>query len=78
MPEAPMDKYTGAKPGEYNVRASRKIPAMKPKPITVGMKKPSNKHLGLCVPSFDARHHARTCCRVNDVHSSPFYSSVIL
>lgn len=72
MPEAAMYKYTGHKFGQYNIRASREVPTMKPKPITVGMQEPSDKHLRLGVPPFDARHHSRAGFRVNDVHSSPF------
>jgi len=72
MPETSMDKYTGLESGEYNVRASRKIPTMKPKSVTVGMEKPPYDHLRSCVSPFDTRHHARARCRVNDIHPSPF------
>lgn len=72
MPETTMDKYTGPESGEYNVRASRKVPAMKPKSVTVGMEEATYDHLRSCVLSLDTGHHARSGCRVNDIHSSPF------
>lgn len=72
VPETAMDKYTGLESREYNVRASRKVSAMKPKSVAVAMKKPAHHHLRSRVPSLDACHHARTGCRVDDIHSSPF------
>ncbi len=76
VPETSMDKYTGSESGEYNVRASRKVPAMKPKSVTIGMEEAPYDHLRSCVSPLDTSHHARSGCRVNDIHSSPFYSSV--
>lgn len=76
VPETSMDKYTGSESGEYNIRASRKVPAMKPKSVTVGMEEAPYDHLRSCVSPLDTSHHARSGCRVNDIHSSPFYSSV--
>lgn len=72
MPEASMDKYTGPESREYNVGASREVPAMKPKSVTVGMEQPSYHELWPGITPLDACHHARAGSFVNDIHSSPF------
>jgi len=75
VPETSVYKYTGPESREYNIRSPREVLAMEPKPVAMGMQKPSNDHLWLRVFSLDACHHAGPCGTINDVHSPPLITA---
>ena len=77
VPEAAVYKYTGPQPGQYNVRLSGKVRAMKPESESVGMQKPAHQHFGLRVLPPYGRHHARPAGGINYVHFAPFRYSVV-
>ena len=67
MPETPVDEYHESKLGQYEVRATRQVIAMKPETESRRMEMSPHSHFRLGMLSSDRRHHSGAGCRINNV-----------
>lgn len=58
MPEAPMHQNNSLVLGQNNVRLSRQVLDVQPKPEPTRMQQAADENFRVCVPSPDAGHHA--------------------